>query len=67
MLDFTNNVGDATPTPETLIRRRSEVVAGIATKALLDDNHPMCGVIDLDTIDDLMFALTSRFHADFVS
>jgi diaminopimelate decarboxylase len=56
-------VGHVVPGPDTLLRRREEVVAGVAHRGLIDDLQPLCGVIDLDTLDDLMRSLTMAYPA----
>jgi diaminopimelate decarboxylase len=53
--------GHSLPSSDTLLRRRGEVVAGVARRGLIDDVHPLCGVIDLDTLDGLMRGLTEAY------
>src|SRR3954447_17107655 len=53
--------GQSLPSPDTLLRRRGELVAGVARRGFIDDVHPLCGVIDLDTLDELMRALTEAY------
>jgi diaminopimelate decarboxylase len=56
--------GHGLPSAEELLRRRDEVVAEVARLGLIDDEHPLCGVIDLDTLDELMRALTQAYPTD---
>jgi diaminopimelate decarboxylase len=53
--------GRSLPSPDTLLRRRGELVAGVARRGFIDDVHPVCGVIDLDTLDELMRGLTEAY------
>ncbi|MDV3124069.1 diaminopimelate decarboxylase [Mycobacterium sp. 21AC1] len=52
------------PSADTLLRRRGEVVAGVARQGFIDDLHPLCGIIDLDTLDELMRALIDAYPPD---
>jgi diaminopimelate decarboxylase len=52
------------PGPDTLQSRREEVVAGVARQAFIDDLNPLCGVIDLDTLDELMHAVNETYPTD---
>ncbi|MGV9801820.1 diaminopimelate decarboxylase [Mycobacterium sp. NPDC003449] len=61
MIDAPPRAGHVLPSPDTLLRRRGEVVAGVAGRNFIDDLHPLCGVIDLDTLDELMGALTEAY------
>ena len=61
MIDLTAGAGQSLPSPDTLLRRRGEVVAGVARRGFIDDLHPLCGVIDLDTLDELMRGLTVAY------
>jgi diaminopimelate decarboxylase len=63
VISGTSCAGHVAPGPETLLRRRDEVVAGVAQNGFIDDLHPLCGVIDLDTLDDLMRSLTETYPA----
>ena len=47
-----------------LQRRRDQIVAGVARQGLIDDEHPLCGVIDLDTLDELMGSLNQAYPTD---
>ena len=55
--------GHVLPHPDTLLRRRDEVVTGVAGRGFVDDLHPLCGVIDLDTLDELMRNLSETYPA----
>jgi diaminopimelate decarboxylase len=64
VIDGTPRVEDVLPDPDTLLRRREEVVADVARRGLIDDLHPLCGVIDLDTLDEFMRALHATYPSD---
>lgn len=49
------------PTAETLALRRKEVVGELALRGLITDEEPLCGVIDLDTVDELVGALKATY------
>lgn len=51
-------------TAADLRRRRVEVVAGVLERNLLTDADPVCGVIDLDTLDELMQSLVDIYPED---
>ncbi|BBX33899.1 Orn/DAP/Arg decarboxylase 2 [Mycolicibacterium mageritense DSM 44476 = CIP 104973] len=54
MIETTSAARHVLPSSETLLRRRAEVVAGVVRHGFIDDAQPLCGVIDLDTLDELM-------------
>ncbi|WP_193045486.1 type III PLP-dependent enzyme domain-containing protein [Mycolicibacterium baixiangningiae] len=64
MIDVPLCIGRTLPSPDTLLGRRAEVVADVAGRGFIDDAHPLCGVIDLDTLDELMAALTEAYPTD---
>lgn len=45
----------------TVASRRHSAVAEIANRGLLTDTSPLCGVIDVDTLDELITALVSAY------
>jgi diaminopimelate decarboxylase len=47
-----------------LLGRRAEVVAEVARRGFIDDAQPLCGVVDLDTLDELMAGLTETYPTD---
>lgn len=47
-----------------LERRRAETVAEAVARGLLDDERPLCGIVDLDTLDELMASLIRAYPAD---
>ncbi|BCW42653.1 diaminopimelate decarboxylase (plasmid) [Arthrobacter sp. StoSoilB3] len=49
------------PSPDTLKARRHEIVGELALRGLITDEEPLCGVVDLDTVDELIGALRSAF------
>ena len=49
------------PSPDTLQKRRREVVGELALRGLITDDEPLCGVMDLDTVDELVSALHSAY------
>lgn len=51
----------ALPTAERLKLRRQEVVGELALRGLITDKEPLCGVIDLDTVDELIRALKEAY------
>lgn len=63
MIDAPPRTRDTLPTPDTLLRRREQVVGDVARQAFIDDLHPLCGVVDLDTLDELMRSLSQAYPA----
>ncbi len=63
MIDAPPRNRDALPTPDTLLRRREQLVADVARQEFIDDLHPLCGVMDLDTLDELMRSLSQAYPA----
>ncbi|MUL84191.1 MULTISPECIES: diaminopimelate decarboxylase [unclassified Mycolicibacterium] len=61
MIDVPPRTRHYLPTPDTLLRRRGQVVAGVVRHGFIDDLHPLCGVIDLDTLDELMRSLNQAY------
>ncbi len=61
MIDAPLRTGRELSGPDTLLRRREETVAGVVRQGFIDDVHPLCGVIDLDTLDELMGALNDAY------
>lgn len=61
MIDAPLRTGQPLPDPDTLLHRRGEIVAGVVRQGFIGDLHPMCGVIDLDTLDELMRSLTEAY------
>lgn len=51
------------PTAETLKLRRHEIVGELASRGLITDEEPLCGVVDLDTLDELVGALKAAYPA----
>jgi diaminopimelate decarboxylase len=47
-----------------MLGRREEVIFDLARRGWIDDEHPLCGVMDLDTLDELMGALTTAYPTD---
>lgn len=48
-------------TAEALKERRHEVVGELALRGLITDEEPLCGVIDLDTVGELIAALKAAY------
>lgn len=48
-------------TAETLKLRRQEVVGELALRGLITDEEPLCGVIDLDTVSELIAGLKAAY------
>ncbi|CRZ17793.1 type III PLP-dependent enzyme domain-containing protein [Mycolicibacterium neworleansense] len=61
MIDAPLRTGQSLPGPDTLLDRRGEIVAGAVRQGFIDDLHPLCGVVDLDTLDELMRSLTEAY------
>lgn len=56
---------DLAPLHDALLgRRRAQTVADVVRRGLLDDEHPLCGVVDLDTLDELMASLLSAYPTE---
>lgn len=49
------------PSPADVARRREETVREIIKRGLMSDEHPLCGVLDLDTLDELIAALGKSY------
>lgn len=49
------------PSAERLRLRRREIVGELALRGLITDEEPLCGVIDLDTVDELIDALKAAY------
>ncbi|MGV0804692.1 diaminopimelate decarboxylase [Mycolicibacterium setense] len=63
MIDAPLRTGQSLPGPDTLLHRRREIVAGVARQGFIGDLTPLCGVVDLDTLDELMRSLTEAYPA----
>lgn len=64
MTDAPPRAGAPLPSPEELLYRREQIVADVVRQGFIDDLHPLCGVIDLDTLDELMASLHAAYPAD---
>lgn len=64
MIDAPPHAGRPLPGPGAILHRREQIVADVVRHGLIDDLHPLCGVIDLDTLDELMWSLQSAYPAD---
>lgn len=49
------------PAAQTLRLRRQEIVGELTARGLITDDEPLCGVIDLDTVDELIGALNAAY------
>lgn len=61
MIDAPLRIGQLLPSPGTLLRRREQIVADVVRQGFIDDTRPLCGVLDLDTLDELMSSLTQAY------
>lgn len=64
MIPTTTAAASASPDAAVLGRRRRDTVAEAVRLGLLTDEHPVCGVIDLDTLDELMGSLLSAYPVE---
>jgi diaminopimelate decarboxylase len=61
VIDAPPRTSHSLPTPGTLLRRREQIVDGVVRQGFIDDRHPLCGVIDLDTLGELMRSLNQAY------
>ncbi|MBU8827943.1 diaminopimelate decarboxylase [Mycolicibacterium goodii] len=64
MIDAPPRAGRPLPGPDTLLHRREQIVADVVRQGFIDNLHPLCGVLDLDTLDELMWSLKTVYPAD---
>lgn len=61
MIDAPLRSGHSLPDSDTLLHRRGDIVAGVVRQGFIGDLHPLCGVVDLDTLDELMWSLNEAY------
>ncbi|AKS31049.1 diaminopimelate decarboxylase [Mycolicibacterium goodii] len=64
MIDATPGAWRPLPGPDAILQRRKQIVADVVRQGFIDDLHPLCGVLDLDTLDELMWSLQAVYPAE---